>query len=261
MAKDQAFGKHVTLQTLQPGVLQLVVLEKRLNLLTSTVMEALIDALETLRHNREARVLIVRGAGERAFVGGADIHEMSQCDAKGALAFITRVHQCCHLLRALPFPSIAFIHGYCLGAGMELAASCDLRLGSTASQYGMPEVHVGLPSVVEAALLPHLIGWGKTRELLYRGKIICAQEAEKIGFLQGMAEKEALEALLQTWLDDLLRAGPRAVRIQKRLIESWLEPQVAQGIQAGVDAFRQCYDSGEPQRMLDAFIKRKKSKV
>ena len=103
---------------------------------------------------RQLRALILTGAGDRAFIGGADINEMVELDQESARIFITHLHEACTALRNLPVPVIARISGYCLGAGLEVAASCDLRIASEHSSFGMPEVRVGIPSVIEAALLP-----------------------------------------------------------------------------------------------------------
>ena len=108
----------------------------------------------------ELRLAILTGAGGRAFVGGADIGEIAALDHASARDFITLVHRCCDAFRRLPVPVIARIDGYALGAGLELAAACDLRVASETSVFGMPEVAIGIPSVVEAALLPRLIGAG-----------------------------------------------------------------------------------------------------
>ena len=139
---------------------------------------------------------------------------------------------------------------------MELAAACDLRLGAEGSRYGMPEVQVGLPSVIEARLLPGLIGWGKTRELLYRGNLIDAEEAQRIGFLQALAPVDAIESALKVWTDDILRADPAAIRSQKRLIEAWLESAPAVGIQASIDAFSATFHGPAAKGRLAAFLAR-----
>src|SRR6185503_218248 len=113
------------------------------------------------------RVVVLTGAGERAFIGGADINEMAELDEESARVFISQLHEACAALRNLPVPVIARISGYCLGAGLEIAASCDLRVAADHSTFGMPEVRVGIPSVIEAALLPRLIGWGMAARLIY----------------------------------------------------------------------------------------------
>jgi enoyl-CoA hydratase/carnithine racemase len=139
---------------------------------------------------------------------------------------------------------------------MELAAACDLRIGTAASRYGMPEVQVGLPSVIEARLLPALIGWGCTRELLYRGNVIDAVEAHRIGFLQKLAGDGGIDAGMAPWIEDILRAEPAAIRAQKRLLESWLETAPAVGIQASIDAFSATFHTSAPNERLRAFLNR-----
>ena len=229
---------------------------KTVNIMGRAVVTALVSALERLRKDAALRLVILTGPAGGSFQGGVNIAEMAQFDSDAARDFITLLHQACHGLRTLPVPSIARIEGYCLGGGMELAAACDLRIGTQSSHYGMPEVQVGLPSVIEARLLPSLIGWGRTRELLYRGHLIDASEAYAFGFLQKLVPDAALDQGLQPWIDDILRAEPRAIRAQKRLIEQWLETPPAVGIQASIDAFSATFDADAANERLRAFLHR-----
>jgi enoyl-CoA hydratase len=247
--------------TLQDGIARIVMHgHKSVNLFNGAMMTALLAAGESLRGRADLRLIVLSGAPGKGFIGGADIAEMGDLNAVTARDFITKVHECCALFRGLPVPSIARIEGPCMGAGMELAAACDLRIGATDSRYGMPEVQVGLPSVVEATLLPSLVGWGRARELLYTGKIIGAAEAERIGFLQRMAPAAGLDAAMQPWVDDILRAEPAAVRTQKRLIEGWLDSGIPAGIHASIEAFSATFATDVPNRRLKAFFAgRKKS--
>ena len=145
----------------------------RLNALGSTLLTELARKMRTLNEDEGLRAVVLTGAGERAFVGGADIREMGEIDGPDAArGFITGVHRACAAVRACPVPVIARIQGYCFGAGLELAAACDVRIASETSELGMPEVRLGIPSVVEAALLPTLIGWGRTRRLLDRKSVV-----------------------------------------------------------------------------------------
>ena len=233
---------------------------KKVNVMGRALVAKLVRALEALRQDADLGLVIVSGPPGGSFQGGVDIAEMARFDADAAREFITLLHQACHGLRTLPVPSIARIEGYCLGGGMELAAACDLRLGAADSRYGMPEVQVGLPSVIEARLLPTLIGWGKTRELLYRGHVIDAAEAQRIGFLQALAAVGELDSVLAPWVDDILRAEPAAIRSQKRLIEGWLETAPAVGIQASIDAFAETFHARAANDRLAAFLARKRAK-
>ncbi len=230
--------------------------EKRMNLLNTPTMERIIAAGEELKKNTEIGLVVLTGGGDKSFLGGADLTEIIDLDPEKALAFITKVHQVCHLFRALPVPTIARINGYCLGAGMEVAAACDLRIGAEGSMYGMPEVQVGVPSVVEAVLLPTLIGWGRTREILYTGTMIDAGQAERIGFLEKVAPLAQMDEAMRPWIEPILAADPAAIRMQKRLIETWLETGVAGGIQASIDTFSRAFTSPAPRERMQAFMDR-----
>jgi enoyl-CoA hydratase len=234
--------------------------EKSVNVMGRTLIAALVSALEVLRRGANLRLLILTGPRGGSFQGGVNIAEMAGFDSDAARDFITLLHQACHGLRVLPVPSIARIEGFCLGGGMEIAAACDLSIGTRGSRYGMPEVQVGLPSVIEARLLPSLIGWGSTRELLYRGNVIDAAEAHRIGFLQKVVPDGEVDRGMQPWIDDILRAEPAAIRAQKRLIESWLETPPAVGIQASIDAFSATFHSDAANQRLRAFLNRPRKK-
>ena len=136
------------------------------NSLNSALMVEIAAKMAELAADPDLRLAILTGAGTAAFVGGADIAEIAALDHAGARRFITLVHRCCAAFRHLPVPVIARIDGFALGAGLELAAACDLRVAGENSAFGMPEVAIGIPSVVEAALLPRLIGAGRARRLL-----------------------------------------------------------------------------------------------
>jgi len=201
---------------------------------------------------------VLTGAGDKAFIGGASIPEMAALDTDSARDFITLVHQTCDGLRRLPVPVIARIDGFALGAGLEVAVSCDLRVASTRAQFGMPEVKVGIPSVVEAALIPQLIGFGRARELLMLGETIDAATALRWGLVERVVAPEALDAEVEKVVAALLAAGAQAVRRQKTLMQAWERLPTDEAIAAGVDAFTRAFESDEPQRMLSAFAKRKR---
>ena len=175
---------------------------------------------------------------------------------QSAEGFITLVHRSCDCLRALPVPVIARINGYALGAGLEVAAACDLRIASSNAVFGMPEVKVGIPSVVEAALLPGLIGWGRTRELLLFGENIDAPTALAWGLVEEVVAPDALDAAVERRLASLLAAGPQAVRLQKQLIRQWEDMTLSQAVSAGIESFTKSFATDEPARMMGAFTNR-----
>jgi enoyl-CoA hydratase len=229
----------------------------KLNALSSVVMDAFVAAVEQLARDETLRVLVVTGTGNRAFIGGADIDEMAHLDVTSARAFITRVHRCCEVLRDLPVPVIARIGGYTLGAGLELAAACDLRVAADNAQFGMPEVRLGMPSVVEAALLPTLVGWGHARELLLLGEIVTAQDVARWGLIERVVPADGLDEAVERWIQAVLSAEPRAVRLQKMLIRKWEKLPLDAAIEAGIDSFATAFTSDAPSRAIAKFRARR----
>ena len=222
----------------------------KLNSLNRAVMHELLDAMAGLAGDPDLRLLIVTGAGERAFIGGADLGEIASLDHASGREFITLVHRCCDAFRHLPMPAIARVNGYALGAGLELAAACDLRVAGANAMFGMPEVRIGVPSVVEAALLPMLIGHGRTRQLLLTGEMIAADEALSWGLVEAVAPPEALDAAVERLAAQILAGGPNAIRIQKALILDWEEaPSASAAVRRGIERFVETFDSDEPARM------------
>src|SRR5882724_4681035 len=168
-----------------PGAVATITIDRTeaLNALNTAALVVLAETIEGLATNSALRALVLTGAGSKAFSGGADINEMATlADPSAARAFIKRLHRCCEALRDLPVPTIARINGYAFGGAMEIAAACDVRVAVDTAVFGMPEVRLGIPSVIEAALLPQLIGWGRTRELLLFGENFSAAEALEWGF-------------------------------------------------------------------------------
>ncbi len=257
---------RVTLTQPKPGcqVARVVVDHPaKLNTLGRALMQEFIAQLADLAKQEDLVAAVLTGAGERAFIGGASIDEMAALTEQTARDFITSLHLCCEALRALPVPVIARIQGYALGAGMEIAAACDLRVASSAAVFGMPEVRIGIPSVIEAALLPTFMGWGRAREVLLLGETFSAEQAAAWGFVERVASPADLDGAVElAWVDaclaSLLDAGPNAVRIQKKLIREWerLPPDAA--IAAGIEAFASAWDTDEPRRMMRAFLDSKR---
>ncbi len=232
----------------------------RLNSLNRELMIEIVNAVAALDDDPQLRLAILSGAGERAFVGGADVGEIAALDHVTARSFITLVHRCCAAFRRLPVPVIARIDGYALGAGLELACACDLRVASERAIFGMPEVRVGIPSVVEAALLPKLIGPGRARRLLLTGETIGAGEALSWGLVDAVAPPGGLDDAVERLARSILAAGPQAVRLQKSLILEWEELPTTAAIERGIDCFVAAFDTDEPARMAGALLSELRSR-
>ncbi|MBU6320569.1 MAG: enoyl-CoA hydratase/isomerase family protein [Alphaproteobacteria bacterium] len=227
----------------------------RLNSLNTKLMEAFVAAANAVTRMDDVRAVIITGAGGKAFVGGADISEMGDLrDEVSAREFIGRVHQCCHAVRAIPVPTIAKINGYVFGAGLELAAACDLRACSDTSVFGMPEVRLGIPSVVEAALLPMLVGWGRTRWMLMLGDTFDASQAQSWGLVETVVAPGMLDQAVNQWVESLFKCAPRAVMLQKQLIRSWEDLPLRAAIATGIDTFGSAYATTEPRDAMQRFL-------
>jgi enoyl-CoA hydratase len=224
----------------------------KLNSLNRALMVEIVDHVKSLEADPDLRLVVVTGAGERAFVGGADIAELAALDQDSARELITLVHRCCDGFHRLPVPVIARIDGYALGAGLELAAACDLRVASERAVFGMPEVRVGIPSVVEAALLPKLIGNGRARRLLLTGETIGAAEALAWGLVDAVAPPEQLDIAVEGFAAAILAGGPHAIRLQKRLILDWEELSTGAAVARGIEIFTEAYETDEPRQMAGA---------
>jgi len=230
----------------------------KLNAISPGVVAALTARAGELARDDGLRAVVMTGAGGRAFAAGADLGVLAGLDADSGRGFITALHQAIDAVRRLPCPVIAMLRGHCFGAAMELAAACDMRIADTTLVAGMPEVKVGIPSVIEACLLPRLIGWGKASELLLTGENIGAVEALRVGFVERLCAPEDLEHQTRGWIDAILSAGPGAVRAQKRIMRGWEEMPEAQAIAASIDEFAAMFPTGEPAEFMRPFTERKK---
>ncbi|MEN3286276.1 MAG: enoyl-CoA hydratase [Bradyrhizobium sp.] len=229
-----------------------------LNILSSAVIRDLCAALQELATDRAIRVLVLAGESEKSLIGGADIKEMATLDQTSAEAFITGLAELCEAVRAFPPPVIARMPGWCLGGGLEVAAACDIRIAAHDARFGMPEVRVGIPSVIHAALLPRLIGWGRTRWLLLTAETIDAPTALSWGLVDGVAPEGGLDAAVERTVISLLACGPEALRAQKALLRQWEELPLKESVDLSIGAFGRAFLTDEPKRLMHDFIARKR---
>ena len=227
------------------------------NALGNAGKRELAEAIERVSATGGLRVVILTGAGDKSFIGGANLKEMSGFVRHVSSEGPTLTHRICDSIRRTPVPVIARINGWCLGAGLEIAASCDMRAAANTARFGMPEVLFGLPSGMEACLLPQLIGWGKTRELVFTGRHIDCDEAMQCHLIERMASPDKLDAAVEGWISAILAAGPNAIRSQKELIRDWERMSIADAIQQGIQAVAAAHGSAETKQLMNAFLERK----
>jgi enoyl-CoA hydratase len=227
------------------------------NALGNAGKRELAEAVERVSVVDGLRVVVLTGAGDRSFIGGANLKEMSTFVRHDASEGPTLTHRVCEAIRRCPVPVIARVNGWCLGAGLEIAASCDMRAAADTARFGMPEVLFGLPSGMEACLLPQLIGWGKTRELVYTGRHIDCSEAMACHLIERVASPDKLDDAIEDWVGAILKAGPNAIRAQKELVRDWERMSIADAVQQGIRAVAAAHGSDEAKGLMGAFLQRK----
>jgi len=230
-----------------------------LNLLNREMISDIGKAAEELGRDEDVRVLVITGAGARAFTAGIDVNEMKDLNVSSAKEFIRQFHYTIKSIRDLDKVVIATINGFCFGGGCELAMACDLRIASENAQLGLPEIKLGIPSVIEAALMTLLIGMGRAKELIFLGDPIKADEAERIGLVNKVVPADKLKAAVKDATDRILSYSPTAVKMQKKVINQWLPADLETAIDYSVEAFSQCFATNEPNEAMTAFLNKLQS--
>jgi enoyl-CoA hydratase/carnithine racemase len=238
------------------GVARITLARPPLNILTPRLVAELGAAFRELAHEEDLRVVVL-GASGRAFSAGVDVHAMRDLDPTRARVLIAGLHDTIRAVRELAVPVLARLHGHVLGGALELVVACDLRLAAASCRLGMPEIKVGIPSVIEAALIPGLIGWGRAAELLLTGETIDAVEAERWGLVNRAVPDEALDREVETWVSRLKALPPRALRLQKGLLTRWRQVDLDAAIALSMDAFVMAYTTDEPRRAMQRFLDRR----
>ncbi len=231
---------------------------KSLNALNQATLEEMLACLDNLGADETVKVLIITGAGEKAFVAGADISFMKDLTPDEGKVFGRLGHKVARTLENLPQPVIAAIHGFALSGGCELALACDMRLASENAKFGQPEVNLGIiPGFGGTQRLPRLIGKGLAAELLYSGKIIDAQEASRIGLVnrvvsQGQLMTECMELAML-----IGSKGPGAVRLCKEVVNNGLELDLNRACSYEADLFALCFAGDEQKEGMSAFLEKR----
>lgn len=258
---NQNWGHHAQLSVDEHGVATLSMANAgSLNILGTPVVKALRAALAEVAQRADVRVVVLRGDGDKAFVAGADIKEMADFDKDRAAVFIDELRRLCDDVRHLPLPVIARIPGWCLGGGLEFALACDLRIGSDQAKLGMPEVKVGIPSIIHAALLPRIVGQARANWLLMTGEVLDARESLEYGLLNRVVPADELDQEIDRVAQLMASFGPVVVAQQKRLLREWEQEPLETSILNGVKEFAQAFDTGEPQRYMGEFVRAKQKK-
>jgi enoyl-CoA hydratase len=227
-----------------------------LNALDLATLTTLRDELLALAADEEARVVILTGAGEKAFVAGADIKYMSGLGVEEAKQWGALGHEAGQLLETMPKPTIAAVNGFALGGGCELALACDIRYASSRAKLGQPEVNLGIiPGWGGTQRLARVTGLGVAKELIFTGRTVDAEEALRIGLVNAVHDP-VMDKARET-ADVLAARSPRALRVMKQLANRALGGDHPANLAAEADSFGELFASEDAKEGLAAFVEKR----
>lgn len=256
-------GKYETLLVEQQGACMVITVNrpKALNALNAGVIVDLSHAIEEASNNQELAGVVITGAGDKAFVAGADIRAMVEMSDEQAQTFAAQGHSVGEAMAHLPIPVIAAVNGFALGGGCELALACDFAYASENAKFGQPEVNLGvIPGFGGTQRLLRRVGQARALELCVTGELFDAQTALRWGLVNRVVEPgKVLAAALET-VEKIAKLGPLAVAAAKRVIHEGAELPLPAANQLEIDAFGQLFGSEDQREGMKAFIEKRKAK-
>lgn len=230
----------------------------KLNALNTPTRRDILSALDNLEADEEVRVVVITGAGEKAFIAGADISEFAGMSAFKQRA-VMKGRRAFDAVEDFPKPVIAMINGFCLGGGCELALACDIRVASTKAKLGQPEIKLGIiPGGGGTQRLTRIIGEGKAMELILTGDFISAEEALCLGLVNYVYAPEELEAKTMELADKIAGMSPVALAMAKASVKNAARLNLKEGVDAEVDLFAICFSSEDKEEGVQAFLEKRK---
>jgi enoyl-CoA hydratase len=232
----------------------------KLNALNRATLAELDQVVDQIERDEQVRAVILTGAGEKAFVAGADIAELATLGPREGVALAERGQRLFRRLELLPKPVIAAVNGFALGGGLELAAACTLRIASENARLGQPEVKLGIiPGYGGTQRLPRLIGKGAALALLLTGDAISAQEAYRIGLVQQVVPLPDLRAAARQWAERMLANGPIALALTLEAVHRGLEMPLEAALNFEAAQFGICCSTEDMREGTRAFVEKRKA--
>jgi enoyl-CoA hydratase len=232
---------------------------KALNAMNSETMAELFDAARVCKNDEKVKVLILTGAGEKAFVAGADISEMQSLRPAEALSFMEMGHETLRLIETMPKPAIAAVNGYALGGGAEISMACDVRFASENAVFGQPEITLGMmPGWCGTQRLPRLIGMGRAKELIMGGGSIDAKRAYEIGLVNKVVPADQLLAEARKFAGKLAGLSGFALKMIKHSINFGYDLAIDNAGRLEVECCAQCFSTDDQKEGMKAFLEKRK---
>lgn len=233
---------------------------QNLNALNPDVLQSIILTIQKLSSTGKTRVLLISGAGEKAFVAGADIHSMSQLGPRAIADYVELGQRTMRAIETAPFPVIAAVNGFALGGGLELALACDLIIASDKARFGQPEVNLGIiPGFGGTQRLMLRCGIGTTRRLVYGGEMIDSNEALRLGLADKVCAHEELMKCAREMAELIAEKAPLAVREAKSVIRQSQDQILTAGLRLEVDSFLSLFASRDREEGMNAFLQKRKA--
>ena len=234
----------------QAGELRVIWLDRqqKRNALNLGMVEAVRDLLRQAAEDSSARGVILAGAGP-SFSTGVDLNEFAEGTPESVHRLITALAEACDAALTCPKPVAAAIRGYCLGGALELACACDFRVASLDARLGMPEVTLGIPSVIHAALIQRHVGLGRAQELVLTGDLIDAERALAWGLVNSLARPEELVDACRELVGRVTRHDAAAIARQKRVSAEWLDLPLTQAVSRSRAQLVESFSTGVPQEI------------
>jgi enoyl-CoA hydratase len=250
----------LTIHVLRDEAVALLTIDRPevMNALDVETLTTLRDRLRELREDEDARVIVLTGAGDRAFAAGADIKYMSGLDQEGAREWGGLGHSVAGLLETSPAPTIAAINGFALGGGCELALACDLRYAATSAKLGQPEINLGIiPGWGGTQRLPRTTTLGFAKELVLTGRLVDADEAERHGLVNAVYEPgELMDKVMET-ARLLASKSPLALAAAKRALNHVLQGDHVENLEREADEFGRLFETEDAREGLAAFVEKR----
>jgi Enoyl-CoA hydratase/carnithine racemase len=232
---------------------------EHLNALDRATVEELAEVIERAAADDEIKVIILTGAGDKAFVAGGDIAFMQDLAAVEARGFARFGQGVLRKLESMPKPVIAAINGFCLGGGCELAMACDFIVAAARAKFGQPEVGLGVtPGFGGTQRLPRLIGIGRAKQLLYTGDIIDAEEAKRIGLVNAVVSDKDLMTYVSGIARRIINKGQLAVRFSKAAVNNGMQTDIDRAMTIEADIFALCFSTEDQHEGMKAFVEKRK---
>jgi enoyl-CoA hydratase len=232
---------------------------KALNALNIETLREIQVGIQEVKNHPEAKVLILTGSGEKAFVAGADILEMKDMNSIEAVNFSKLGHMTLKMIQDLDRPVIAAVNGFALGGGTEIALACDFIYASENAKFGLPEVTLGIfPGFGGTQRLPRLIGKGKAKELIFTGKMISAQEAYQLGIVNRVFPQASLLEETKKAASQIAANGAIGVRLAKMVVDSGFDMELSEACTLEAFAFGVGFASEDQKEGMTAFVEKRK---